>query len=154
MRCLRIQFERFYLCYNNLIKWWELKSSSDKEPEGRWAKSSLLRMQHILLDFYPYPLCPHLSPLHLHLFNQKATYWNPFSSLWLRSFVCLWEQAWPACGTSQMCRKFNSLRSSPQLLTDCWWINTPAPSPLGWDNSEGVLFYLIEFLSGIEPQLM
>lgn len=72
----------------------------------------------------PYPLCPHL-------YTQKATYWNPFISLWLRSFVCLWEQAWPACWISQKCRKVNSPRRNLPPVTN-YWVNILAPSPPRW----------------------
>lgn len=70
----------------------------------------------------------------------KATYWNPFHSLCLRSFVWLWEQALPACRTGQKHRKFHA----PETMLKQWWRvggkNTPAPCVVGGIIPK--LFYL------------
>ena len=75
--------------------------------------------------------------------------------LWSEAFTCSQNLFCLHCGSWNYLVIKVSPENSLLLMTDgTWWINTPAPSPLQWNDSQGcVLPWLPDFPRGIKLEL-
>lgn len=111
-------------CHSGYECWWEPSSFGGFSVESAGSAPS------VLWDF---------NHLHGEACQVPGPVWRS-AGFCLKVFFVGWESAWLLCKAGFKCRGINTLPAPAppplQSALNQWLINTPAPSPQGWDHSE------------------